>query len=166
MQDTAFKDCDIKGRRSCVQWWIRPWTARTLRYVFVPCLVVCIKCGVVIRPVEVPWSSRLWTQPLIHHREARLVYCDWCVVIYLCVLQDGDSGANSPTKRVCVVRKKLEVPKDNLDWSEVCIMILCCIIYIGVLQDMDVTDDVFSEVSDLVLLFMLLCCDFLGQEPF
>ena len=50
------------------------------------CLIVCIDCGVVVRLVVAPWSSRLWIQPLIHHREARLVYLDCCVVIYLCAL--------------------------------------------------------------------------------
>ena len=52
------------------------------------------------------------------------MYCNCCVVIYLCALWDGDGGASSPTKRVCVVWKRLEVPKDDLDGSEVCVMVL------------------------------------------
>ena len=51
-------------------------------YVFIECVLICFD---VIRAVDCPWSSRLWIQPLIYHREAQLVYYYCCGVIYWCV---------------------------------------------------------------------------------
>ena len=87
------------------------------------CKLLCVCCD---RVILHPWSSVLWTQQWIFHREARLVYWCCCEVIYYCVSKDGDNSASSPTKKVCVVRKKLEVPQDDMDGSEVCILILQC----------------------------------------